>query len=119
MVMLKINGVPVKAPSVFQADISDIDGEGTTRNARGDLLRDRLSVKRKLNCEWGPLTMAEISTLLQAVQAVFFSVTYPDPMTGALAETKTFYVGDRTSPVLFIRDGEPLWKGLKMNFIEK
>lgn len=116
--MLKINGTPVATPSVFQVDIADIDGE-TTRNARGDLIRDRLAVKRKLNCEWAPLTMTEISTLLQAVQDVFFTVTYPDPMTGSNSEVKTFYVGDRTSPLLLIKDGQLLWKGLKMNFIEK
>lgn len=116
--MLKINGVPIKTPSVFQPDIYDIDGE-SARNALGDMLRDRVAVKRKLICEWGPLTMAEISTLLQAVQSVFFSVTYPDPMTGSTTETKTFYVGDRTSPLLLIKDGHYLWKGLKMNLIEK
>jgi len=115
--MLKINGVAIAAPSVFQVDIADIDGE-TRRNARGDLIRDRVAVKRKLNCEWPPLTMGEISTLLQAVKDVFFQVTYPDPMTGR-TETKTFYVGDRSMPLLLVKDGQYLWKGLKMNFIEK
>ena len=115
--MLKINGVAIAAPSVFQVDIADIDGE-TRRNARGDLIRDRIAVKRKLNCEWPPLTMGEISTLLQAVKDVFFQVTYPDPMTGR-TETKTFYVGDRSMPLLLVKDGQYLWKGLEMNFIEK
>jgi len=115
--MLKINGVAIAAPSVFQVDIADIDGE-TRRNARGDLIRDRVAVKRKLNCEWPPLTMGEISTLLQAVKDVFFQVTYPDPMTGR-TETKTFYVGDRSMPLLLVKGGQYLWKGLKMNFIEK
>lgn len=115
--MLKINGVAIAAPSVFQVDIADIDGE-TRRNARGDLIRDRVAVKRKLNCEWPPLTMGEISTLLQAVKDVFFQVTYPDPMTGR-TETKTFYVGDRSMPLLLVKDGQYLWKGLTMNFIEK
>lgn len=115
--MLKINGVAIAAPSVFQVDIADIDGE-TRRNARGDLIRDRVAVKRKLNCEWPPLAMGEISTLLQAVKDVFFQVTYPDPMTGR-TETKTFYVGDRSMPLLLVKDGQYLWKGLKMNFIEK
>lgn len=115
--MLKINGVAIVAPSVFQVDIADIDGE-TRRNARGDLIRDRVAVKRKLNCEWPPLAMGEISTLLQAVKDVFFQVTYPDPMTGR-TETKTFYVGDRSMPLLLVKDGQYLWKGLKMNFIEK
>ena len=39
-------------------------------------------------------------------------------MTGR-TETKTFYVGDRSMPLLLVKDGQYLWKGLKMNFIEK
>lgn len=115
--MLKINNVSITSPSVFQVDIQDIDGE-SNRNAKGELLRDRIAVKRKLNCEWPPLTAEESSTLLNAVSGVFFNVYYPDPMTGNF-ETKTMYVGDRSVPALYIKDGKVLWKGLKMNFIEK
>lgn len=115
--MLKINNVSITSPSVFQVDIQDIDGE-SNRNAKGDLLRDRIAVKRKLNCEWPPLTAEECSTLLNAVSGVFFNVYYPDPMTGNF-ETKTMYVGDRSIPALFIKDGKVFWKSLKMNFIEK
>ena len=51
--MLKINNVSIAVPSAFQVDIQDIDGE-SNRNAKGELLRDRIAVKRKLNCEWPP-----------------------------------------------------------------
>lgn len=115
--MLKINGVAVATPKVFKVDISDIDGE-TSRNARGDMIRDRVATKRKLNCEWAPLTMAEISTLLKAVRNVFFTVEYPDPMEGKVI-TKTFYVGDRSTPMLYMQNGVPMWEGLTMNFIER
>ena len=115
--MLKINGVAVAAPKVFKVDISDIDGE-TSRNAKGDLIRDRIATKRKLSCEWPALTMDEISTLLKAVRNTFFTVTYPDPMEGKVI-TKTFYVGDRTTPMLYMKDGAPMWEGLNMNFIER
>lgn len=118
--MLKINGTPVAAPSVFQVDVYDIDSDSTARNTLGEMLRDRVAVKRKLICEWPPLTMSEASVILQAVQDVFFEVTYPDPVTGNKQETKTFYVGDRSTPLLLVREsGEYLWEGLKMNFIEK
>lgn len=115
--MLKINGVAVATPKVFKVDISDIDGE-TSRNARGDMIRDRVATKRKLNCEWAPLTMVQASTLLKAVGNVFFSVEYPDPMEGKVI-TKTFYVGDRSTPMLCIKSGVPMWEGLTMNFIER
>lgn len=115
--MIVINGVDIATPSTFQVEISDIDGE-TNRNAKGEMLRDRITTKRKLNCEWGVLSSIECSTLLKAVKDIFFTVTYPDPMEGGPV-TKTFYVGDRTAPALYYKNNQVFWKELKMNFIEK
>jgi len=116
--MLKINNVAVASPSIFKVDISDLDGE-SGRNARGELIRDRVAVKRKLQCEWPPLTDSQISTILKAVQSVFFQVEYPDPMEERL-QTKTFYVGDRSAPMHFKdSNGQYLWQGLTMNLIER
>lgn len=114
--MISINGVAIATPKTFEATVSDLDGE-SNRNADGELIRDRIAVKRKLNLEWGPLTQAETQTLLSAVSSVFFTVTFPDPMSGVV--TKTMYVGDRTAPAYQYVNGEVKWQGLKMNFIEK
>ncbi|WP_407922093.1 DUF6711 family protein [Clostridium nigeriense] len=114
--MIKINGVDIATPKTYEATVTDLDGE-TNRNANGEMIRDRIAVKRKLNLEWGPLTQAEIQTLLSAVSSVFFTVTFPDPMSGMV--TKTMYVGDRTAPAYSFINGEIKWQGLKMNFIEK
>ena len=116
--MIKINGVDIATPKTYEPTISDLDGE-SNRNANGDLVRDRIAVKRKLNLEWGPLSQSEISTLLKAVSSVFFTVTFPDPELGII--TKTMYVGDRTAPAYFYdkKTKEVKWQGLKMNFIEK
>jgi hypothetical protein len=115
MGLLKVNGIDIVTPSVYQVDIADLDGT-TNRNAKGDLIRDRIAVKRKLSLEWAPLKTSEISTLLKAVQDVFFSCTYLDPMVGSV-QTKTFYVGDRSAPLYNNTLG--LWESLKMDFIEK
>ena len=114
--MIKINGVDIATPKTYEATVTDLDGE-SNRNANGELIRDRIAVKRKLNLEWGPLTQTEIQTLLSAVSSVFFTVTFPDPQLGII--TKTMYVGDRTSPAYQYKDGQVKWQGLKMNFIEK
>ncbi|MDU5106536.1 MULTISPECIES: DUF6711 family protein [unclassified Clostridium] len=114
--MLSINGVAIATPKVFEVAVSDLDGE-SNRNANGELIRDRIAVKRKINLEWGPLTQVEIQTLLSSVSSVFFTVTFPDPMSGVI--TKTMYVGDRTAPAYQYVNGEVKWQGLKMNFIEK
>lgn len=114
--MIKINGVAIATPKTFEVTISDLDGE-SNRNANGDLIRDRIAVKRKLNCEWGPLSQNECSTLLKAVKDIFFQVTYPDPELGVV--TKTMYVGDRTSPVYSVINGVVKWSGIKFNLIER
>ncbi|MFT8313171.1 MAG: DUF6711 family protein [Clostridium sp.] len=112
---LSINGVAVAAPKTFQVDLVDLDSDTTQRNAKGVLMRDRLRQMRKLECEWGPLTNAEISTILQAVNPVNFPVVYPDPYTGN-DQTRTFYAGDRSAPKYdFNKD---LWLGLKFDLIE-
>lgn len=116
--MLKINGVAIASPKDFKVDINDLDGE-SGRNAKGELIRDRVAVKRKLECGWGPLANNEISPILQAVQSTYFQVEYPDPMTGNI-QIKTFYVGDRSAPMYFkSKSGQYLWQGLTMNLIEK
>lgn len=114
--MLKINGAAIAAPSAYEVTVQDLDGE-SNRNANGDLIRDRIAVKRKLQLEWPPLSQSEISTLLNAVSSVFFTVTFPDPQSGMI--TKTMYVGDRTAPAYMYKDGQVKWSNLKMNFIEK
>lgn len=114
--MLKINGVAIATPKVYEVTISDLDGE-SNRNANGKLIRDRIAVKRKISLEWPPLTQAEISKLLNAVSGVFFTCEFVDPQSGVL--TRTMYVGDRTSPAYCFIDGEMKWSGLKMNFVEQ
>lgn len=112
---LLLNGVAVAAPKTFQVDLVDLDADSTTRNAAGVLKRDRLRQMRKLECEWGPLTQEQISTILQNVNAVNFPTTYPDPLSGT-DETRTFYASDRAAPKYdFDTD---LWQGLKFDLIE-
>ena len=116
--MISINGVKIATPKTYEVTVNDLDGE-SNRNANGELIRDRIAVKRKLNLEWQPLTQSEISALLKAVSSVFFTVTFPDPELGMI--TKTMYVGDRTAPAYFYdeKTKQVKWSGLKMNFIEK
>lgn len=116
--MIKINGVAIATPKTFEVTVSDLDGE-SERNANGQLIRDRIAIKRKITLEWPPLTQAESSKLLNAVSDVFFAVEFLDPQLGIIS--KTMYVGDRTVPAYFYdeKTKEVKWQGLKMNFIER
>lgn len=99
--------------------ISDVDSPSTTRNAKGDLVRDRVNIKRKIDLEFPPLRQSEMQTLLTAIQDQFFTVQFLDPQLGVI--TRTMYVGDRTSPMYRYGNGgtDVLWENVKFNFIER
>lgn len=118
MGILEINGVEVPAPKTCKITISDQDYNSDT-DSNGDLHRNRVTIKRKISNEWGPLTWAEISKILTSIKDVFFNVTYPDPQTGKY-ETKRMYVGDRPALIAVLQDdGSIMWEGLTADFVEK
>lgn len=113
---LKLNGVAVAAPVSLQVSLQDLDAETSGRNIKGQMMRDRIAGgKRKINIKWGPLTGSEIGTILNAVSGVFFSVSYPDPISGQ--KTITAYVGDRSAALLNYATGR--WLDLSFNLIER
>lgn len=115
--MLKLNGQEVKAPKSMSVTIADLDGE-THSAADGTLIRDRITVKRKLQVEWGVMTQAEIQQILTNIQNVFFTVEFTDPLAGT--KTCTMYVGDRSSDFYsWNLRGQIMYSGLKADFIEQ
>lgn len=120
MAILQINKIDIADPMTLTWDIYDLDSEEAGRNQLGEMFRDRVTVKRKLNCTWAAMTNEEISVLLKAMDDVFFTIRYPDAHDGTYREG-TFYVGDRSTP-LYVWNNEKkkfLWEGLSANFIER
>lgn len=118
--ILKIDGVEIAAyPSNFSVTILDLDdADTTTRTADGTMTRDRIAVKRQIEMSWPALSWEKLSAILTAMQNEFFEFTYPDSMTGRY-ETKTFYVGNRTSPIAFERNGVMWWENLQLTLTER
>lgn len=117
--VLKIEGAWISDPSSMEYGLQDLDSEdGAGRNQMGLMFRDRVAVKRKLTCKWPPLDADSMSTLLKAMDKVFFTIEFPDARTGK-RETMTAYVGDRTAPMYTMHGGKWLWSGLSANFIER
>ena len=112
-----INGVNVTQPAEVSYNRYDLDSEDSFRSLSGEMQRDRVAVKVKLECRWNGLTASEMSTLLGSMTEVFFSISYYDPLEGQT--TKTFYVGDRSAPVYSVAGGRILFKSFSANFIEK
>lgn len=119
--MLKVNGAYIEDPMTMEWGLQDLDSEdGSGRNQSGTMLRDRKAKKRKLTCTYPPMDIDRMATLLQAVDDVFFTLEYLDAHDGT-RRSGTFYVGDRTTPLLF-KDRftkKWMWNTLSMNFIEK
>lgn len=110
--------IPV-VPDTFQCMIFDLDAEeGTGRTADGQGYRARIAVKRQLEMSWRMLTWQQISRLLRLMRSEYFSVTYPDTMTGKM-ETKTFSVGNRPAPFAVTMGGVTYWAGLKVTLTER
>lgn len=111
-------------PKVMSVLLQDIDASTTTRSADGTMLRDRVAggatAKRKIELEWPPINSAAASMILQAMQAEFFYVSYPDPYTGT-ERVAEFYTGDRTVPMYSynLSGNGILWEKIKVNLIEK
>lgn len=115
--LLRVNGSEVKTPIKFSVGIYDVS-TSAVRNADGTMNIDRVGTKRKLEMEWSTLTWSETATLLSAVTDVYFNVTYPDPKTGTYRSI-VCYRGDITAPMAIMKNDNPYWKGLKMNWIEQ
>lgn len=112
--------VPQPAAMQYVSEDYDSDKAGRTLNLR--MIRDRLGTKIKLELEWNYITLAEISTLLQIVDAESFWVRFIDPKTGT-RKVFEMYAGNKTAPyynVLKNSKGEPVvgFESLSMNFIE-
>lgn len=116
--MIRINNVKMPSPTDFSVTISDISSNDSKRNARGDMLIDRIATKRKIEMSWDFISLEDMSLTLKLVKDIFFTVEYPDPEEGKFM-TRTFYVGDRTAPMLDIINGKPMWKNVKFNLIER
>ena len=93
-----IGGVTVTQPAEVTYNRYDLDSEDSFRSLSGEMQRDRITVKVKLECRWNGLTAQQMRQLLQAMDDVFFDINYFDPYQGSYV-TKTFYVGDRSTPV--------------------
>ena len=97
---------------------NDVDGWNSGRNIRGDMIRDRLGTKIRLDITCRPLTHAEHSMLMQLIMPEFVSVTYDDPVYGLT--TKTMYANNNSSTFLIKHpDGQEYWGSVTFPLVER
>ena len=115
-----INGKEIKCPSTFGYTRQDFDLDSGRSAVTGELARQRICTKVSLDLTWnaGAMDVQSMATLLQAVDAVFFQVTYFDIHDGAM-RTSTFYVGDRTAQMYSMINGKPVFDEISFTLIER
>lgn len=114
--MIKIDGREIPTPSDYSVGIMDISK--AERNARGDMIIERITTKRKIELGWKHLSKSDLQTVMNAVSPVFFSVSYIDPQSNS-KKSGTFYAGDRNVGALDYLNGDIRWKDIKFSVIEK
>lgn len=118
MAILKINGVDMPSPSVMKVNLFDVSS-AAERNACGEAVIDRVGTKRRLEIKWAYLSAQDMQRLLAAVGGdTFFEAVYPDPMAGDM-RSMTCYCGDRSTGILRMQNGAPVWTDIEMNWIER
>lgn len=114
--MIKFDGITIPNPTDYTVGVMDLSQ--ATRNARGNLVVERIATKRKLELSWDYLNKESLSKLLKLASPVFFQVEYIDPQDNNF-RTGTFYAGDRKAGALRYKNGNIYYKDVKFNIIER
>ena len=96
---------------------SDADGPNVGRELDGTLIRDRVAIKYRWDVTCHPLTGAELSTILKAIEPEWVTLEYDDPVTNTV-KTARFY--SNNIPATFamrLKDGTPVWTGVTFPLI--
>lgn len=127
MSYLMVGGVAVKTPSVFAPKSYDISAPDSGRALDGlmyaNKLRDgngNILKKTTIDIEWWMCTPQEAQAILTIFEAnEYFDVTYYDPHNGNTQVTKTFYLGDRDTPVQIWSSKEKRYASVAFTIIER
>ena len=114
--MIKIDGVVIPTPSDYIVGILDLSK--AERNARGTMIIERVTTKRKLELAWKYLSKVQLSDLFNRVSPVFFEVEYIDPQDNGI-KSGTFYAGDRKAGAIDFINGNIRYKDISVNLIER
>ena len=116
MSLLQINGVDLPTPSDYNIGVQDITM--TQRNANGTTLIERIATKKKISITYKVLSGSTLSQILTAVSYTYYDMTYLDPITNTYL-TGSFFSGDRDMGMITFIDGNPIYKDLSFEFVER
>lgn len=97
----------------YETLVSDNSG----RNANGDTVIDVINTKKKIYVTFRHMTGAEMRELLGAISDYVVTVSFLDPVTGALMDATT-YTGTPEPEFYTIQRNLTIYKPMNLNFIE-
>lgn len=116
--MITVDGVAMPCPSTFDWNLQDISAAESGRSDDTLMHKNRVGQKRKISLAWVAKDWRTTSKILKAFNPEYIMVRYPDMMSGNY-ETREFYVGDRTAPVLFWWVGNKRIEQVSFDIIER
>ena len=97
---------------------NDIDGPNAGRNMSGEMIRDRVSTKIRLDITCRPLLGYEHQALLNLLMPEFVTVTYDDPLYGRVS--KIMYANNHSSEYCIKkRNGREYWHNVSFPLVER
>ena len=117
-VFWKVNGTTMPCPSSFTWGLQDVSAGESGRTEDALMHKNRVAQKRKLQIAYNGIKDTVAQTVLAAINPEYIQVTYFDLMAGT-NQTRTFYVGDRTSPFKWWWDGKHILESLSFDLIER
>lgn len=111
-----VDGVAVRSPSIYTWNQKDVSAADAGRTEDALMHKKRIAKKVTIQLAWNNITTEDASTILTAFDPEYISVCYLDPKAGGYV-TKTFYVGDRATPMYNNKVG--IWSNVAFNIIEQ
>lgn len=119
--ILEIDGVDITPYIAYRGvkwQRSDVDGASAGRDLNGDLRRNRMATKRRLDITCRPLKAEEAALVLTAIMPEWVTVHYTDPQAGEV--TKTMYANNHPASYLMLAEnGQEWWDGISFPLIER
>lgn len=117
-VFWKVDGVTMPCPSTWQWGLQDVSAGESGRTDDALMHKNRVAQKRKIMVGYNGVNDETAGIVLRAVNPEYISVYYYDLMASDF-QTRTFYVGDRSSNFKWWWDGKHILESLTFDLIER
>lgn len=114
--IVSVNGVAIPCPSGYTWGLEDVSAPDAGRTEDALMHKKRVGQVVSIDLSWQNIETSVASTLLNAFNPEYITVTYLDPMAGTTV-TSVFYVGNRSAPMYNARKG--LWSNVTFKIIKR